>query len=105
MADDVLCFRKPGLASWWEADAMEVRVAHKQVGLNLSTAGSRAPGARSAVIGLSAGKGEYTVEAALPWTIFERGVVGLGDRFPFAVGMNDADTPGGREGQIYLPST
>ena len=105
VADDALCFGKPGLVSWWEADAMEVWVAHKQVGLNLSTAGSRAPGTRSAAIGLSTGDRGYTVEVALPWGIFDRGVVGPGDRFPFAVGIDDADTPGGREGQIYFPST
>ena len=107
--DDALCFGEPGIAQWWQKDSMELWAGARQIGLNLSPKGSRARSANSALTGaqiaLTPTKEGYIVEAALPWKVFGRPAGQVGQRFPFAVGVNDADATGQREGQIYFPAT
>ena len=104
-------FGAAGLSRWWDKDSVEVWVGSRQVGLSLSPAGS---GVRSASAALPGGEvvlaaradgSGYSVEAVLPWSLFGREGGVLGDRLPFAIGVNDADGGGEREGQIYFPAT
>lgn len=109
VCDDCACFGEPGLKQWWERDGIELWAGGRQVGLNLSPGGSEARTAESAIAGgdikLKTTDGGYVVEAALSWKLLGRPVPQLGERFPFAIGVNDADSDAGREGQIYFPST
>ena len=111
VADDRLAFADPGLQQWWEKDSLELWVGSTQVGLNLSPKGSQArsasgqfDGAQIALKPNSDGRG-YVVEAALPWSLLGRAAPKPGDSFPFAIGINDADATGSREGQLYFPAT
>jgi len=113
--DDVLQFGPPRFATWWERDALELWVGGGQVGLNLNPTGSQAmasagfpiegalPGARVVVRPAAGG---YAVEAAVPWaSLAQAPELAPGARFPFAVGVDDADGTGTPDGQIYFPST
>jgi len=115
VTDDVLRFPKPGAEKWWEKDSVELWVDSVQIGLNLdpkagcavrSTARlfPEAAAAVRVVRDARDGKG-YIVEARLPWSIFGRGAPRPGERLRLAIGVNDADDAGTREGQIYFPKT
>lgn len=108
--DEELQFGPTGLSTWWERDALELWVGGRQVGLNLNperseawTAEGPVPAARVVV---RPGPGGYSVEAALPWKVFPEAPRPVpGSRFRFAVGVDDADATGAREGQLYFPAT
>jgi len=130
VVDDKACMAQPGARQWWYKDSIEMWVGPKQVGFTLNPKGSQAtttsaavPGAQ-VVVKLSPGVGSgaamkaiakqdgcdvkgcggYIVEAAVPWKSLGRSPK-AGARFPIAVGVNDADATGTREGQIYFPAT
>ena len=112
VTDDRLAFAETELEQWWEKDCIELWFGATQIGLSLSRTGSHARraqtradgGAEIAIADLEDGTG-YRVEARLPWQLFGQTAVAAGKRMPFAIGINDADTSGQREGQIYFPAT
>ncbi|NOY80561.1 MAG: hypothetical protein GXP31_06105 [Kiritimatiellaeota bacterium] len=107
--DDQLAFAETGRRRWWDKDSVEFWVDDVQIGLNLSPGGCRARTADSPLPSVSVamrrapdGTG-YRVEARVPWSTVHVGSPGPGRRIRFAVGVNDADGTGTREGQIYFP--
>ncbi len=106
--DDKLdLYSKPN-RKWWERDSVEFWVGRLQIGVSLSPEEAKACTVRRWLDSVRASfgpqRGGYFVEVSVPWS-----VAGLrpraGLRFPFAVGVNDADGRGRREGQIYFPTT
>lgn len=114
--DDVLTWRDPAAAlderlTWWERDSVEFWVGGTQVGLVLNptaslaaSAGKELPGAHVVVKPVPGG---YAAEAAIPAAALpELGrSPAEGRRVAVAVGINDADAAGAREGQIYMPKS
>ena len=101
--------RRPEVLTWWERDSVELWVGGTQVGLVLhptlslaARVGRKLDGCSVVVKEASAG---YVVEAALPRKHFPSLAkeAKVGQRVAFAVGVNDADAAGKREGQIYFP--
>jgi hypothetical protein len=99
---------------WWEKDSIEFWVNAAQFGLALDPAApklvpTRQPAASENAYELvvRATRGQYTVEAAFPWDAvgLPRADVAEGKAFRFALGVNDADQSGAREGQLYFPTT
>lgn len=111
VTDDDLQFAESGRERWWDKDSLELWVGTMQVGFNLSPEGSQARSATRRLDGArivlkpNANGRSYAVEAALPWRLFHRPAPKPGESFPLAVGVNDADAAGRREGQLYFPST
>ncbi|MBM4043797.1 MAG: hypothetical protein FJ279_01660, partial [Planctomycetes bacterium] len=133
VVDDACKFAAPGSGSWWEADSVEFWVGGVQVGLALWPQKSAAfRGANQALDGATVvvkpapqigslkdmelvpkqhgldvvGRPGYVVEAAIPLPSFaDLREAKPGRTFPFAIGLNDADATGSREGQLYLPKT
>lgn len=108
--DDAPKFGPTGFETWWERDALELWVGGRQVGLNLNPTASQARTSEGAIsdarVVVRPGNDGYTVEAAVPWKAFaEAPKPAPGVRFRFAIGVNDADETGAREGQLYFPST
>ncbi len=107
--DDTLVFAQPGRRRWWDRDSVEFWLGRQQIGLNLSPAGCQARTADSLIEAVTVamrtapdGKG-YRVEARVPWSTVHVGSPRPGLRIRFAVGVNDADGSGRREGQLYFP--
>ena len=105
--DSLDLFPEPSL-KWWERDSVEFWVGSLQVGLSLSRKGVKACTTKEWLGSVRAvfrpERGGYVLEVSAPWDVLGiRPRVGLS--FPFAVGINDADGRGRREGQIYFPST
>ena len=108
VADDVRRFGEPGLEQWWTRDSTELWVGGKQIGVHLAANALQFRTAKGRLQGgsivLAPGPGGYVVQATMPWAMLGRGAPKRGQRFPFAVGVNDADA-GDREGQVYFPAT
>ncbi len=99
---------------WWEKDSIEFWVNAAQFGLALDPAAPRLLPTRQAPppedayeLVVRATRGQYIVEAAFPWDALglPPGGVAEGKGFRFALGVNDADQSGAREGQLYFPTT
>lgn len=107
--DEVGDFAPPGTLRWWERDSAEFWVNRRQIGLSLAPARSLASlirrELREAKVALRPAEEGYTVEAAVPWSALPVEEPQMGTAFRFAVGVNDADGRGRREGQIYFPRT
>ncbi len=108
VTDDVLRFGDAGLEQWWTRDSIELWVGGKQIGIDLAPGAPQFRTANGVLKGgriqLTTRRDGYLVQAAMPWAMFGRGAPKPGQRFPFAIGVNDADA-GDREGQIYFPAT
>jgi len=114
VTDGVLTWRDTAkadaeLLTWWERDSVEFWVGGTQIGLVLNpqkslaaSLGKELAGAQVVVKSVSGG---YVVEAAVPVAALpELGRPPAdGRRVALAVGINDADRAGSREGQIYTP--
>jgi len=99
---------------WWEKDSIEFWVNAAQFGLALDPAEPKLLPTRQAAAPANAHRlavrtapGQYTVEAAFTWEVLglARTDVAEGKGFRFALGVNDADESGAREGQLYFPTT
>ncbi|MBI5096024.1 MAG: hypothetical protein HZB26_26755 [Candidatus Hydrogenedentes bacterium] len=107
--DDVLEFG-PWEGIWWQRDSLEFWVGDTLVPLELNPA---SPGpakvsgpAIKVVMAVRPETGAYVVELAAPWTNFPAADrPGPGTRFRFAIGINDSDATGDRQGQLYFPPT
>jgi hypothetical protein len=98
---------------WWEKDSVEFWVNARQFGVALDPTapalvleGKPVPRSDYA-LAVRAQAASYVMEAALPWSVLglPAGGVGLGKVFRFALGVNDADESGAREGQLYYPTS
>ncbi|MBI5835441.1 MAG: hypothetical protein HZB16_24325 [Armatimonadetes bacterium] len=88
---------------WWDDDSVEVWLGSQQIGASLSAAGdlaSRIDQPAKASVAHRLVPGGYVVEAAVPWPEGQAPA-----SVPLAVGVNNADQPGTRVGQLYYPST
>ncbi|MCC7491754.1 MAG: hypothetical protein IT204_05380 [Fimbriimonadaceae bacterium] len=128
VTDDQITFAPQPALQWWTKDSVEVWLGATQVGFSLSPRGTLASlvskpaeGVRIALgggepvgsqsgalrlVALTTKPGGYRVEVALPWaqqTFLKSPTVGA--TVPLALGINDADATGLREGQIYFPAT
>ncbi|NOZ22587.1 MAG: hypothetical protein GXP25_16030 [Planctomycetes bacterium] len=116
VTDDKRVFRDTSKADkdllrWWERDSLEMWIGPVQVGFVINPKKSivarvngRLDGCQIAV--KETGDG-YIVEASIPVKYFpdlSKGAA-VGRRVAFAVGVNDADATGKREGQIYYPKS
>ncbi len=88
---------------WWERDSVEFWIGAEQYALIMGPdrglvwrGGGEVEGAQVAMKTTADG---YSVEAAVPLTVKS------GDAIRFALGVNDADDDGGRQGQLYFPTT
>jgi len=110
--DDQFHFATAADREWWERDAVEFWVNGGQFGVALDPAAPALIPMRRTVqdrgdLVVKPGNGEYVVEGAFPWATLglRAGEVGAGKAFRFAFGINDADSTGRREGQLYYPTT
>jgi hypothetical protein len=116
VTDDTLTCRdtaKPDdeLLQWWERDSLEFWVGATQGGLVLNPQASLAAingkVVEGAAVVMKAVAGGYVVEASIPvGAVPELGrPPAEGRRVALAIGINDADASGSREGQIYTPKS
>ncbi|MGC9316984.1 MAG: glycoside hydrolase, partial [Armatimonadota bacterium] len=108
--DQRLQWPGPDQEQWWEADTVELWVGDKQVALLPAgdTVGtwSRDGAVAGAAVAMRPTADGYQIETALPWEALAADVRPQpGSRLPFALGVNDADDPAGRQGQLYFPRT
>jgi len=106
--DEQVVFGTPEEAEWWEKDSVEFWVNAEQYALRLSDAGhnvwSRAGTVAGAEVAVRRTNAGYAAEARVPLAAL--GVAARpGVSFRFALGVNDADATGQREGQLYSPTT
>jgi hypothetical protein len=111
VSDDVLVFERSG-GDIWQNDAVEIWLGGQQFGVALadgetyvhSWGGMDTAQIEAALVTHDSG---YTVEVAFPLELVEEATGTTSEAeatFPVAVGVNDADEPGGeRVGQIYFP--
>lgn len=99
VCDDKLQFGKPNEKQWWHWDSIEFWVGGTQCAFRLNDANvtfwcpnARVTGAEAKVRRAVQG---YVVEARVPLANL-LSKAGVGKRFPFAIGVNDADAVGGR---------
>ncbi|OGV67290.1 MAG: hypothetical protein A3K19_30215 [Lentisphaerae bacterium RIFOXYB12_FULL_65_16] len=116
VTDDTLTCRDTAkadeeLLKWWERDSIEFWVGATQGGLVLNPQkslvainGKEVAGAQ---VVMKTEAGGYMVEAAIPLAaVPELGTPPAeGRRVAVAIGINDADATGSREGQIYYPKS
>ncbi|MEW6356757.1 MAG: glycoside hydrolase [Planctomycetota bacterium] len=116
VADDKRVFRDTSqagddLLKWWERDSLEMWIGERQVGMVVNPQKSIVALVTNPLDGCQIAVKEtdegYTVEASIPTRHFPDLAQGasVGQRVAFAVGVNDADATGEREGQIYYPKT
>ena len=108
VTDDKLAFTKQGFPMW-ESDSVEVWMGLDHIGFTKGSmycwTDKRKAGACKTALRVR--PNGYALEALLPLGAFFSGTPrGFpGAAFPFAVGVNDADDTGDREGQIYFPES
>ena len=109
--DDVL--KTPGAdeAEWWHRDSVEFWVGRDQYAVRFGAWGANVWGRKGAA-GIKAAAtivaGGYNVEFLVPWSTLRGAWVGGGKekvkRLRFALGINDCDDGGKRQGQLYYPA-
>ncbi len=118
VADSHVALSPAGAASYWESDSIEFWFGNEQLTLVLAEppAGQEAPAVAAYWHGNPPDKqpikadavltgGGYTIQFAMPLANIQAldGVEDAPCAIPFAVGINNADTPGKRLGQEYYP--
>lgn len=93
---------------WWEADSIEFWLGHEQMALlpgdDAVRTWSREGAIAGADVAMSVTDGGYQIEVGVPWEAADVRP-SAGTRMRLALGVNDADGAGGREGQLYFPRT
>lgn len=108
MRDDRLDFG-PWEGLWWQRDSFEFWVGDEFVPIELNPKAPRLVSGYErlrAMVAMSTQEHGYAVEVAVPWSSLAKAARPVaGERFRFAVGVNDADGTGERQGQLYFPPT
>lgn len=109
VTDDVLMPPEADRRDWWERDSVEFWLGSTQYAIRIEPGQVEIVNANGTAMGIFAEvkrrKDGYHVAAALPLSIAVKLPIKAGLTIPFALGINDCDSPSGREGQLYYPRT
>ena len=109
VTDDTVVFPAADEAEWWFFDSVEFWLGAEQYALRPDATGgniwSRRGNFPDAQVAIRKTADGYVAEARVPLGPAGRLGQKLGGRLPFAIGINDAEEPGDRQGQLYFPTT